>query len=89
MSDYVVPVIFVGEPPTFLVTDDPADAALAKRAFAMQWRYVHGQADAFDLLQFLGRQIDGRPIEIDPAMLLYWGLRAEFDLAEVYREMFG
>ncbi len=89
MSEFVVPVIFAGEPPTFLVTDDPDAADLAREAFAVQWRYVHGQADAFDLLRFLGRHIEGRLIEIDPNALLDWAHRGEFDLAEVYREMFG
>jgi hypothetical protein len=88
-SEYVVPIVFSEEPPTFLVTQDPADAELARRAFATQWAYVHGQADELDLLGFLGRQIDGRLIEINPNWLFYWALTGEFDLAEVYREMFG
>ncbi len=89
MHEYQTPIVFVGEPPTFLDTNDPAEAALAGEVFFVQWQYIHGRATALDLLAYYGRRIGGRQVETDPEALIDWARRGEFDLAEVYREMFG
>jgi len=83
------PIVLQGEPPTFVEIEDPDEARLAEEIFATQWRYLHGRADAFDLSALDGRRINGRLVEIDPQVLADWARRGEFDLAEVYREMFG
>jgi len=88
MSRYRRPIVLVGEPPSFIETDDPEEASLAAEAFATQWAYVHYQADASDLFPYQGQQVAGRPIETDSDALDEWARRGEFDLAEVYREMF-
>jgi len=83
------PIVFDGEVPTFVEIDNPDEARVAAEIFATQWRFVHGRADAFDLLAYHGRTVNGRPVEINPDALLNLARRGEFDLAEVYREMFG
>ncbi len=89
MPVFRVPIVLAGEPVTFIETTNPEVAALARDAFQVQWQYVHDRTDASELIKFLGRQIDGRPIEIDPAALMDQAYRGELDLTEVYREMFG
>ncbi len=89
MSEYRRPIVLIGEPPTFIETDDPDEAKLAGEAFAAQWRYVHGQAAVTELWPYLLRRVAGRFIETDPVVLDDWARRGEFDLAEVYRELFG
>lgn len=83
------PLVVVGEPPTFVAVHDSAEYRLAHDALATQWQYVHGRAPAEELLGFLGLRVDGRLIEVDPDRLEEWAWRGEFDLAEVYRELFS
>lgn len=89
MPSFIHPIVLVGAGATFIETDDPAEAALAGRVFAAQWRYVHGRALPAELFGHLGLRVAGRLVETDPAALDELGRRGEFDLAEVYRELFG
>lgn len=89
MAIYRRPIVLVGEPPTFIETPDEDEANLAAEIFAVQWRYVHNNATEIELLPYWGLTIAGREVEIDWQVLDEWARRGEFDLAEVYREMFG
>lgn len=89
MAEYRRPIILVGVPPTFFETDDPREAHLAGEVFAAQWRYVHGRTTEQDLARYQGLLLAGATVETDPDALEEWARRGEFDLAEVYREMFG
>ncbi len=89
MAEYRRPIILVGAPPTFFETHDPNEADLASEVFAAQWRYVHGRATEHDLAPYQGLSLAGQVVETDPDALEEWARRGEFDLAEVYREMFG
>lgn len=83
------PLVVVGEPPTFVETRNEYQHRLAKAAFRVQWNYVHGRATEDELLPFTGLRVDRRLIEVDPYALEHWAMAGEFDLAEVYREMFS
>ncbi len=89
MAEFRRPIVLVGEPPTFITTNDPDEAGLAAEVFAAQWRYVHHQASETELLSYLGLRVAGRMVEVDPDVLDEWARRGEFDLAEVYRELFS
>lgn len=89
MRKYRRPIVLIGETPSFIETDDPAEAKLVGEAFAAQWRYVHGQAAVTELWRYMLLRVAGRFTETDPVALDEWARRGEFDLAEVYREMFG
>ncbi len=89
MATFQRPIVLVGEPPTFIETDDPDEAGLAEVVFATQWRYVHRGDNTSELYSFFGLRIAGRMVETDPNVLDEWARRGEFDLAEVYRELFG
>jgi len=85
----IYPLVVAGEPPTFVTVHSHDELRLAQQAFATQWAYIHGNANQDDLLGFLDLRVDGRLIEVDPDVLEDWARRGEFDLAEVYREMFS
>jgi len=89
MRGLIRPIVFVGGPPTFVEIHDRREAAVVADAFAAQWRYIHGTATADDLAPYRDIRIDGRAVETDPDALDEWGRRGEFDLAEVYRELFS
>ena len=89
MPNHITPVVLVGAPPTFIETADPDELAVAREAFFAQWKYVHGDLPPEALQPFAGRRVTGRLIETDPDVLDEWARRGEFDLTEVYREMFG
>jgi hypothetical protein len=75
--------------PTFIETSDPHEARTAEAVFTLQWRYVHGTASPTELFRYRGVQVAGQMVETDPDALDEWARRGEFDLAEVYRELFS
>ncbi len=89
MSAYIRPLVVVDDGPIFLETFSWFEADLAATVFTVQWRYVHGRATPDELFSYLGIQIAGHTVETDPDVLDEYGRRGDFDLAEVYREMFG
>jgi hypothetical protein len=89
MPQYRCPIVFEGEKPTFIETSDPHDAQTASAVFAVQWRYVHNSASPHELAAYRDVWIAGKRVETDPDALDEWARRGEFDLAEVYRELFS
>ncbi len=88
VQPYVRPIV-LDEGPTFVTTADPVTAGLVVDIFAVQWRYVHGDADPAELAQYRGIRFAGRLVETDSDVLDEYARRGEFDLAEVYRELLG
>ena len=83
-----VPVVLDGEV-TFARPRSAVEARLASQAFKIQWGYVHGDEPAEALAPFKGQLVNGRPIETSPRVLDELALHGEFDLSEVYRELFS
>lgn len=84
----VLPIV-LDDGPSFVTPAYPGEAQRVAEIFAVQWRYVHGDADPAELRQYRGQRIAGRLVETDPDVLDEYARRGEFDLAEVYRELFS
>jgi hypothetical protein len=89
MPSSIYPIVLVDVGPTFIETSDPSEARVASAVFRAQWRYVHGTGTRADLYSHRGIQLAGETVETDPDALDEWARRGEFDLAEVYRELFS
>ncbi len=89
MPFLVKPLVTVDDGPTFIVTNSFLEAQLAADVFALQWRYVHFNADAEELLPYRGVQIAGHTVETQPGVLDEYARRGDFDLAEIYRGSFS
>jgi hypothetical protein len=84
------PLVVRGEPGTqFVVVRGSGAAQRAAKAFAVQWRYVNGQATADELRRLGGLRIGGQDVEADPDVLDEIARRGELDPSESYRELFG
>ena len=71
----------------FIDVEGPEQADLAQQIFAIQWDFVHGYVGR-DALDQLPATFAGRPVVRDPRTLIALARRGDFDIDELYRELF-
>jgi hypothetical protein len=74
---------------TFVPVKGSAAADRVSDWFDVQWRYVTNRATAAEVEALPNVTVAGRRLERDPGVLEELARRGDFDLDDIYRDLFG